>query len=97
MFNAQGLLRRRAALCQKALNDTGNAFLVVPTVMHHYTVAELLDQEKQGNVGYNSHLGTFTNFVNLLGMCAISVPFSTFDVPGEQNAVRHLFSCTCLL
>lgn len=28
---------------------------------------------------YNSHLGLFTNFVNLMGLCAISVPVTEFE------------------
>jgi hypothetical protein len=85
----QSTLRSNAADCRASLKAAGDPFLLVPTVMHHYTVRELLEQEREGNVGYNSHLGTFTNFVNLLGMCAISVPFSKFEVEQEPDSVRH--------
>ncbi|KKB07605.1 allophanate hydrolase [Devosia chinhatensis] len=44
--------------------------LAVPTVTRFYTLAELEDEP----VRYNSNLGAYTNFVNLLDMAAISVP-----------------------
>jgi len=44
--------------------------LCVPTAPRHYTRAEL-DAEP---IRENSRLGTYTNFVNLLDMCGISVP-----------------------
>ncbi|KQP12826.1 allophanate hydrolase [Pseudorhodoferax sp. Leaf267] len=46
--------------------------LLVPTAPTHYTVAQM-----QANpVVLNRHLGTYTNFVNLLDYAAISVPSS---------------------
>ncbi len=44
--------------------------LVVPTVPRAYRVADLAEDP----VGPNSALGTYTNFVNLLDLCALSVP-----------------------
>ena len=44
--------------------------LVVPTVPRVPTVAEVL----AGAVGVNAMLGTYTNFVNLLDLCALTVP-----------------------
>jgi allophanate hydrolase len=44
--------------------------LAVPTVPRMYTVAEL----SADPVTLNSNLGTYTNFVNLLDLAAISVP-----------------------
>ncbi len=44
--------------------------LAVPTVPRFYTLADL-DTEP---VKYNSNLGSYTNFVNLLDLAAISVP-----------------------
>jgi Asp-tRNA(Asn)/Glu-tRNA(Gln) amidotransferase A subunit family amidase len=98
VYQAQSKLREAAAQCRTLLLEASGTsaeelqssgipsmpFLVVPTVMHHYTAAELLAQEGQGEVSYNSHLGTFTNFVNLLGMCAVSVPFSKFECPAPE-------------
>ncbi len=47
--------------------------LAVPTVPRAYTVAEL-DADP---IALNSNLGTYTNFVNLLDMSAITVPAGT--------------------
>lgn len=44
--------------------------LLVPTVPRVYTLADLEAEP----VVYNSNLGTYTNFVNLLDLAAISVP-----------------------
>ncbi len=48
----------------------GLDLLVVPTVPRAYRVEEL-DADP---IGPNSALGTYTNFVNLLDLCALSVP-----------------------
>lgn len=44
--------------------------LAVPTIPRFYTVEDLAAEP----VKYNSNLGSYTNFVNLLDLCAISVP-----------------------
>lgn len=44
--------------------------LAVPTVPRMYSVAEV----EADPIGLNSNLGTYTNFVNLLDLAAISVP-----------------------
>ncbi len=44
--------------------------LLVPTAPHHPTFAEV-DADP---LGANARLGTYTNFVNLLGWCALAVP-----------------------
>ncbi|MEM6620818.1 MAG: allophanate hydrolase [Pseudomonadota bacterium] len=44
--------------------------LCVPTIPTFYSVADL----QADPVTPNSNLGTYTNFVNLLGMCGIAVP-----------------------
>lgn len=49
--------------------------LAVPTVTRFYTLAEL----DEVPVRYNSNLGAYTNFVNLLDMAAISVPVGRRD------------------
>jgi allophanate hydrolase len=48
----------------------GIDLLCVPTIPRFYTCAEL----EQDPFTPNSVLGTYTNFVNLLDMCGISVP-----------------------
>jgi allophanate hydrolase len=44
--------------------------MVVPTAPSLYTIAEV----EADPIGLNSRLGTYTNFVNLLDLCAIAVP-----------------------
>jgi allophanate hydrolase len=58
-------LRRR---CERALR--GIDALVLPTIPRAYTVEEVLAEP----IELNSRLGTYTNFVNLLDLCALSVP-----------------------
>lgn len=54
---------------------TGIDMLAVPTIPTVYTVAEL----QADPIRLNSNLGTYTNFVNLLDMCAFSVPVGMRD------------------
>jgi allophanate hydrolase len=44
--------------------------LVVPTIPTAYTIEQVLADP----IGLNSRLGTYTNFVNLLDLCALAVP-----------------------
>ncbi len=44
--------------------------LLLPTAPTHYKIAEVLAEP----VELNSRLGTYTNFVNLLDLCALAVP-----------------------
>jgi allophanate hydrolase len=44
--------------------------LVLPTVPTVYTMAQV----EADPIGLNSRLGTYTNFVNLLDLCALAVP-----------------------
>jgi len=53
--------------------------LLLPTVPSHYRVDEVLSDP----VNLNTRLGTYTNFVNLLDLCAIAVPAGT--VPGTAR------------
>ena len=49
--------------------------LVLPTAPTVYTVAQALDDP----IGLNSRLGTYTNFANLLDLCALAVPAAMRD------------------
>ncbi|MFT8242634.1 allophanate hydrolase [Roseomonas sp. BN140053] len=49
---------------------TGTDILVVPTIPRPRTTADLAADP----IGPNSELGTYTNFVNLLDLCALAVP-----------------------
>jgi allophanate hydrolase len=44
--------------------------LVLPTVPTNY----LIDEVEQDPLSTNAHLGVYTNFVNLLDLCAIAIP-----------------------
>ncbi|MGX6450049.1 amidase family protein, partial [Patulibacter sp. S7RM1-6] len=67
-FEAAYRLQERRAACLATLG--GVDALLVPTAPVHPTVAEV----EADPVGVNSLLGTFTNFVNLLDLCALAVP-----------------------
>jgi allophanate hydrolase len=67
-FVAQYRLRALQAQLASLWNDID--VLLVPTAPGHPTFAEL-DADP---IGVNAQLGRYTNFVNLLGWCALSVP-----------------------
>ncbi|MGQ3051234.1 MAG: allophanate hydrolase [Roseateles sp.] len=97
-FQAQYALRAAqhdtAALWQQV------DLLMVPTAPAHPRFAEL-DADP---VGANAQLGRYTNFVNLLGWCALALPASfteaglpfgvTFIAPGQADAARARFGLT---
>lgn len=64
-FYRLGELRRRA---DQVLS--GCDALLLPTAPTHYTIQEVLDNPLE----LNARLGTYTNFVNLLDLCALAVP-----------------------
>ena len=76
VYNDLAALRTKRADAFAHIEKAGADYLVVPTVMHHYLASEVAQQEadQPKKATYNAYLGTFTNFVNLLGMCALSVP-----------------------
>jgi allophanate hydrolase len=71
--------------------------LMVPTAPCHPSMAELAADP----VGANAQLGTYTNFVNLLGWCALALPFGftdsglpfgvTFIAPAAHDAALARF------
>jgi allophanate hydrolase len=63
-YELEGLRRE----CERALAQIDA--LALPTIPRAYTVDEVLADP----VELNSRLGTYTNFVNLLDLCALSVP-----------------------
>jgi allophanate hydrolase len=63
-YELEGLRRR----CERALAQIDA--LALPTIPRAYTVDEVLADP----IDLNSRLGTYTNFVNLLDLCALSVP-----------------------
>lgn len=56
--------------------------LLVPTVLEHYLLQEIADTESQTTPTWpcNAKNGRFTNFVNLLDLCGISIPSGLLHV-----------------
>lgn len=74
--------------------------LVVPTAAYNYTVREIMAEEDEQEyasvlsgkamVSKNANLGRFTNFVNLLDMCGVSVPSTLLKMgPNHANTTSH--------
>lgn len=59
--------------------------LLIPTTTGHPTIAEV----NADPVGVNSRMGTYTNFCNLMDLCAVAVPSGT-DAQGTQFGVSVL-------
>ena len=59
--------------------------ICVPSIPTFYTVADLAEDP----IGPNSRLGTYTNFVNLLGLCGLTVPLPA-RADGRPNSVTLL-------
>ncbi len=67
-FKAQYKLADLKRRCAQAIE--GVDMLCVPTAPTWYTAEENLADP----IGTNSNLGTYTNFVNLMGMCGLALP-----------------------
>ncbi|MEE6179391.1 allophanate hydrolase [Mycobacterium sp. 050134] len=73
---------RLAELTAAALVELGGCdALLVPTTTHHPTIAQVAADP----VAVNSALGVYTNFCNLMDLCAVAVPAGTAD--GSQFGV----------
>ncbi|TQK31208.1 allophanate hydrolase [Arthrobacter sp. SLBN-53] len=83
---ATTLLRDRVRLAELtavAMAQLGDCdALLVPTTTGHPTIAEVTADP----VAVNSRMGVYTNFCNLLDMCAVAVPAGT-DSSGAQFGV----------
>ncbi|EWH09057.1 allophanate hydrolase [Catenovulum agarivorans DS-2] len=66
LYKLQALKKQADLLVEQA------DFLVTPTAGRHYTRNEI----SQNPIGFNSNLGYYTNFMNLLDFAAIAVPTS---------------------
>ena len=75
-------LRRQAEPVLAAVD-----MLAVPTVPRAFRLADLAADP----IGPNAALGTFTNFVNLLDLCALAVPgpFRLDGLPGGLTLIGH--------
>jgi allophanate hydrolase len=68
-------LGRLASRVDDRMASDGICSMVLPTVSDHPTIADVAADP----VGTNARLGTFTQFVNLLDLCAVSVPVQPVD------------------
>ncbi len=84
IYRIQALKR----LAQAELNKCD--VLLLPTAPTTYTVAEMLEKP----VEYNSKLGTYTNFVNLMDLAAIALPagFRPDGIPFGVTLIGPAFS-----
>ncbi len=74
---------RLAELTEAAMAELGDCHaLLIPTTTGHPTIAEV----NADPVGANSRMGTYTNFCNLMDLCAVAVPSGT-DSQGTQFGV----------
>ena len=69
--------------------------LLLPTAPRTYTIAEITDAP----IERNSHLGHYTNFVNLLDLAAVAVPagFRPDGLPFGVSLIAPAFTDTALL
>ncbi len=68
--------RRLTELTELAMAELGDCdALLIPTTTEHPTIAEVAADP----VGVNSRLGTYTNFCNLMDLCAVAVPSGAVD------------------
>lgn len=96
----RGLYKLREAQASTASFWSEADVLMVPTAPAHPTMAEVAADP----IGANAQLGTYTNFVNLLGWSAIALPFDftarglpfgvTFIAPGGFDAALAQFGAT---
>jgi len=92
-----GQYKLRALAAQAAQTWTRCDALLVPTAPGHPTLVQLAADP----IGANARLGVYTNFVNLLGWCALALPSSitpeglpfgvTFIAPGGHDAALARF------
>eukprot|EP00884_Botryococcus_braunii_P008390 jgi/Botrbrau1/17552/Bobra.0166s0001.2 len=78
------LTRLNELRCEGRLQLEKVDIIMVPTALHHYLVEEVEATEKRASpptYPYNANLGRFTNFVNLMDLCALSVPSGVATLP----------------
>jgi allophanate hydrolase len=93
LFNAQYELEK----LKKKINLLWENFdlIIVPTAPRTYTI----DQINASPIEYNSNLGYYTNFVNLLDLSAISIPagFRSDGLPFSITIISHALTDIALL
>jgi allophanate hydrolase len=80
LYRLEDLRHRCAALWQEA------DIMLVPTAPTHPTIAAVEAEP----ITRNSELGTYTNFVNLLDLCAVAVPAARIEASGLPFGVTMI-------
>jgi Asp-tRNA(Asn)/Glu-tRNA(Gln) amidotransferase A subunit family amidase len=89
-LQAKSLYTRQATSQFTSADELGIDVLVVPTAPEHPTIKDMLADP----IRLNAKMGTFTHFGNVLDMCGVAVPSSTYQA-GEYGP-RLPFSVTML-
>ena len=84
----RGLYRLKTLLRDAEAAIAGVDALCVPSIPTFYTVADV----EADPIGPNSRLGTYTNFVNLMDLCALTVPVAPRD-DGRPGSVTLIAPC----
>ena len=80
-LQAKALYTRQAEKVFAYDSDTSVDVVVVPTAPTHWRVDEVLEDP----IAKNSVLGEFTHFGNVLDLCGVAVPASTYAVESETD------------
>lgn len=93
LFKAEYRLKELKLRCVAQMENVD--CLLTPTAGRHFTIEEMLAEP----ILYNSQLGYYTNFMNLLDMSAVSVPtaFTDEGMPFGVTLVGKAFSDRALL
>jgi Asp-tRNA(Asn)/Glu-tRNA(Gln) amidotransferase A subunit family amidase len=89
-LQAKALYTRQATGQFASADQSGIDVLVVPTAPDHPTIKDMLADP----IKLNAKMGTFTHFGNVLDMCAVAVPASTYQA--HEAGPRLPFSLTFL-
>jgi len=93
-LQAKALYTRQATAQFASADKAGIDVLVVPTAPEHPTIEAMLADP----IRLNAKMGTFTHFGNVLDMCGVAVPASTYqaDEPGPRLPFSVTFlGCRC--
>jgi Asp-tRNA(Asn)/Glu-tRNA(Gln) amidotransferase A subunit family amidase len=89
-LQARAVYTRQATSQFASADNLGIDVLVVPTAPEHPTITDMLDDP----INLNAKMGTFTHFGNVLDMCGVAVPASTYQA--DETGPRLPFSVTFL-
>jgi Asp-tRNA(Asn)/Glu-tRNA(Gln) amidotransferase A subunit family amidase len=89
-LQAKSMYTREATSQFTSADELGIDVLVVPTAPEHPTIKDMLADP----IRLNAKMGTFTHFGNVLDMCGVAVPSSTYQA--GEGGPRLPFSVTML-